>query len=72
MDMNPFEFATVASLRAQQLLRGCVGRSTGSHKLTTMAQLEVIQGHVRRASADDADALQDAATAALKAETATR
>ncbi len=55
-DMNAFEFATVASLRAQQLLRGCVGRTGGSHKLTTMAQLEVLEGYVRRAGADEAEA----------------
>lgn len=46
-DANPFEFVIVASLRAKQLMRGCTPRVvTGTHKRTTIAQLEVSTGAV--------------------------
>ena len=37
-EMNPFEFVAVATLRAGQLMRGCVPRVPVGHKATTTAQ----------------------------------
>ena len=48
VDVNPFEFVVVASLRAQQLLAGSVPRLDGSHGAATMAQMEVADGRVVR------------------------
>ena len=45
-DVNPFEFVIVASLRAQQLIRGCAPRVPGTFKRTTLAQLEVAGGKI--------------------------
>jgi DNA-directed RNA polymerase subunit K/omega len=45
---NAFEFVTIAALRNQQLKRGCLPRVSGSHKLITIAQLEVVAGLVTR------------------------
>ena len=39
---------TIAALRAQQLMMGCVPRVEGDHKATTIAQMEVSQGRVTR------------------------
>jgi DNA-directed RNA polymerase subunit K/omega len=44
--MGKFQFVVLASLRSVQLTRGCTPRVTGSHKRTTIAQLEVAQGKV--------------------------
>jgi DNA-directed RNA polymerase subunit K/omega len=46
--VNAFEFAVVASLRAHQLMSGCVPRLAGDHTATTMAQMEVADGRVAR------------------------
>ncbi len=43
-----FEFVTVASARAKQLLRGCVPRVEGSAKPARRALQEVAGGHVKR------------------------
>ena len=48
VDVNPFEFVVIASLRAQQLLAGSVPRLDGSHGAATMAQMEVADGLVLR------------------------
>jgi hypothetical protein len=45
---RPYEFVVVSSLRAHQLMSGCVARVDGRHKATTMAQKEVAGGKVRR------------------------
>jgi DNA-directed RNA polymerase subunit K/omega len=45
---NAYEFVIVASLRAHQLMGGCVPRVAGEHKLTTKAQMEVAAGRVAR------------------------
>ena len=45
---NSFEFVIIASLRAQQLQRGCIQRVLGAHKFTTLAQMEVVAGKVGR------------------------
>jgi DNA-directed RNA polymerase subunit K/omega len=46
---NAFEFVTLAALRAQQLMAGCVPRVEGEHKATTIAQMEVSEYLVTRA-----------------------
>jgi DNA-directed RNA polymerase subunit K/omega len=45
---NAFEFVTVASARAHQLLRGCTPRVDGSPKPARRALQEVSQGTVSR------------------------
>lgn len=50
---NAFEFAVIASLRAQQLLAGCIPRVSGEHSASTMAQMEVADGRVGRANNPD-------------------
>ena len=51
--MGGFHFAVLASLRAAQLMRGCIARVDGPHKHTVIAQLEVSQGKVTQAIAPD-------------------
>ena len=46
---NAFEFVTVASARARQLLKGCTPKVEGSPKPARRALQEVSQGVVRRA-----------------------
>jgi DNA-directed RNA polymerase subunit K/omega len=45
---NAFEFVTVASARARQLLKGCTPRLEGSAKPARRALQEVSQGLVSR------------------------
>lgn len=45
---NSFEFVTIASARARQLLQGCVPKVDGSPKLARRALQEVAGGVVRR------------------------
>ena len=45
---NAFEFVTVASARAHQLLRGCTPKVEGSPKPARRALQEVSQGRVTR------------------------
>jgi DNA-directed RNA polymerase subunit K/omega len=45
---NTFEFVTVASARARQLLDGCVPKVDGSPKLARRALQEVSSGLVKR------------------------
>jgi DNA-directed RNA polymerase subunit K/omega len=45
---NSFEFVVVAGARAKQLLRGCAARTTGSDKVTKLAQKEVLEGKVEK------------------------
>lgn len=45
---NAFEFVILAGARAKQLMRGCTPRTTGSDKVTTLAQKEVREGKVER------------------------
>jgi hypothetical protein len=44
--IGAFQFVILASLRAAQLMRGCLPRVDGGHKNTVTAQLEVSQGKV--------------------------
>ena len=56
---NAFEFVTVASARARQLLEGCVPKVEGSPKPARRALQEVQTGLVSRA-AETKDASPDA------------
>lgn len=46
VEMNAFIFSVLSSLRAAQLMRGCIPRVTGSQKPIMTAQLEVATGKV--------------------------
>lgn len=48
---NSFEFVIIAALRAAQLQRGCTQRVIGTHKKTTLAQMEIVAGKVERVPA---------------------
>lgn len=50
---NAFEFVTVASARAKQLIKGSVPRVEGPAKPARLAQKEVVTGAVR--PVDDKD-----------------
>jgi len=52
--IGAFEFVVLATLRAGQLMKGCVPRTEGVHKPTVIAQLEVAEGKVARQLAPDA------------------
>ena len=52
-DMNAFEFAVLAGLRAAQLHRGCTPRVDRSAKLVVTAQHEVATRKVRPVRAAD-------------------
>jgi DNA-directed RNA polymerase subunit K/omega len=48
-NISAFEFAVLSGLRAGQLMRGCIPRvEVGTHKKTSIAQLEVAAGKVTR------------------------
>jgi len=49
-DMNSFEFAVLAGLRAAQLQRGCTPRVERSAKVTVTAQHEIATRKVQRLS----------------------
>jgi len=54
--MSAYMFAVLASLRAAQLMRGCLPRlATSSHRATVVAQLEVAGGYSRAVPTADAD-----------------
>lgn len=52
---NAFEFVTVSSARARQLLKGCTPRSEGSAKPARLAQQEVREGKVGKVQDTDAE-----------------
>jgi DNA-directed RNA polymerase subunit K/omega len=56
-EMNAFEFVVVSTLRAQQLMKGCIPRLDGEHKAITMAQMEVSSGKIAREVPDPTDAV---------------
>jgi DNA-directed RNA polymerase subunit K/omega len=62
--MEAFEYVVIATLRAQQLMKGCVPHLEGVHKATTMAQMEVSAGKIVRAIPDAAQGDETAARAA--------
>ena len=45
---NAFEFVTIASARAKQLMKGCTPRVEGGEKSVRIAQHEVASGVVER------------------------
>jgi DNA-directed RNA polymerase subunit K/omega len=47
-NVNAFEFVIVSSLRAAQLMRGCVPRVPPGDKRIVIAQREVAEGMVSR------------------------
>jgi DNA-directed RNA polymerase subunit K/omega len=47
-ELNAFEFAVLAGLRAGQLARGCTPRVECSNKIAVTAQAEVAAGKVVR------------------------
>ena len=49
---NSYEFVVVASLRAKQLLAGCVPQVEGEHNAAITAQMEVANGHIVRCGDD--------------------
>jgi hypothetical protein len=49
--IGAFQFVVLASLRAEQLIRGCLPRVDGGHKAIVIAQLEVSQGKVKETPA---------------------
>jgi DNA-directed RNA polymerase subunit K/omega len=52
---NSFEFVTIASARARQLLEGCVPKVEGSPKLARRALQEVVAGAVKRVDTPPAE-----------------
>jgi DNA-directed RNA polymerase subunit K/omega len=48
IELNAFEFAVLAGLRASQLARGCTPRVTGAEKVAVTALMEVAAGKVVR------------------------
>jgi DNA-directed RNA polymerase subunit K/omega len=48
LELNAFEFAVLAGLRAAQLARGCTPRVNGPSKVAVIAQLEVAEGKIVR------------------------
>ncbi len=55
VNLNRFEFATIAAQRAKQLQLGCVPKLEGSAKVARRAQQEVAKGLVQQVPAADAD-----------------
>jgi hypothetical protein len=55
--MNAFEFAILSSLRAAQLMRGCIPRVPSTQKTIMTAQLEVAAGKVVRLIPSPPDSL---------------
>jgi hypothetical protein len=69
-DIGRFQFVVLSSLRAAQLLRGCVPRIDGGHKRTVTAQLEISLGMVKQDFTPVAVAVTEAIPAlAVAAET---
>jgi hypothetical protein len=50
--MGAFEFVVLATLRAAQLMRGCLPRVDGTHRPTITAQWEVAEGKVTQMRPD--------------------
>ncbi|MEP7309407.1 MAG: hypothetical protein ABJA98_28210 [Acidobacteriota bacterium] len=48
-ELSVFEFVILSGLRAAQLMRGCIPRVEGSHKVIMTAQMEVAARKVVRA-----------------------
>jgi DNA-directed RNA polymerase subunit K/omega len=48
IELNAFEFAVLAGLRAAQLARGCTPHVASAERLTVTAQMEVAAGKIVR------------------------
>jgi DNA-directed RNA polymerase subunit K/omega len=48
VEINAFEFAVLAGLRAAQLARGSLPRVNGSNKVTMIAMQEIAEGKIVR------------------------
>jgi DNA-directed RNA polymerase subunit K/omega len=59
---NAFEFVMVATLRSEQLRRGCTPRVPKSHRWILTAQLEVAAGKVRADARTNGDGSAPALT----------
>jgi DNA-directed RNA polymerase subunit K/omega len=55
---NSFEFVTVASARARQLLQGCLPKLEGSAKPARRALQEVAAGIVTKVEPDEAESVE--------------
>lgn len=67
--LGRLEFAVLSSLRAAQLVRGCIPLiETGSHKKTITAQMEVAQMKVQRTYVDPDAVVEEAEDAPADAE----
>jgi hypothetical protein len=64
-EIGAFRFVVLSSLRAAQLIRGCLPRVEGGHKKTITAQLEVSLGKVKEKFA--LDGIADVTTLAAEA-----
>jgi DNA-directed RNA polymerase subunit K/omega len=51
-DYNSYEFVVVSSLRAKQLLAGCVPLVDGVHTAAVTAQMEVAGGRIAKCAED--------------------
>ena len=49
---NSYEFVILSSLRAKQLLAGCVAHVEGEHTAAIKAQMEVADGRIARCAED--------------------
>ena len=49
--VGAYQFVVLATLRAAQLMRGCIPRVPGTHKATMTALIEVAAGKVAAAPA---------------------
>lgn len=58
VEMSGFIFSVLSSLRAAQLMRGCLPRVTSIQKPVMTAQLEVATGKVAMEVATDAVAIK--------------
>jgi DNA-directed RNA polymerase subunit K/omega len=51
--LNAYEFVVVSSLRAKQLLAGCIAHFAEPHNAATMAQMEVAAGRIARINGEN-------------------
>ena len=68
-DIGKFQFVVLSSLRAAQLLRGCLPRVDGGHKRTVTAQMEISSGMVKQDFTPLAVAVTEAIPVLVAAET---
>jgi|SoimicmetaTmtLPB_FD_contig_31_7267309_length_550_multi_2_in_0_out_0_1 DNA-directed RNA polymerase subunit K/omega len=64
--MGAFEFVVLATLRAAQLMRGCLPRVDGTHRPTITAQCEVAEGKVTQMPRATSGVVEHGAAALLR------